>query len=152
MSKLISTGQIGRIFGVQANTVRMWRRRYDDFPEPETTVPYAMYDVGKLQRWHVSKWPNKVERWNVRIHRYQISSESGVRLTTTELGNYDYAQGYLKAVRDLMFGDWRVFFTPEGFSAHKGSDTEVWVIDPTDRDPEPWYVYDSEYKTGGRSG
>lgn len=148
---LVSSGRIGRIFGVEANTVRQWRRRYDDFPDPETTNPYPMYDLGKLQRWHASKWPDKLDRWRIRIHRYRVSSTEGVRLTTKESGNLDFAQGYLKAVRDLKFGDWRVFYTKDGFSAHKGGETEVWVIDPTDLDPEPWYVYDTRFKTGGKT-
>jgi hypothetical protein len=145
---LVSTGRIGHIFGVEGNTVRVWRQRYDDFPAPETDVPYPMYDLGKIQRWHASRWPNRVDRWQMRIHRFRASSE-GVKLTTTKSGNLDFAQGYLKAIRDLMFGDWRVFYTKDGFSAHKGGDTEVWVVDPTDEDPEPWYVYDTRFKTMG---
>lgn len=148
---LVSVGQIARTFGVQPDSVRKWRNRHKDFPKPETEIPYPMYDLGKVQKWHASKWPNKVERWSMRIHRYQVSNE-GVRLTTTASGNYDFAQGYLKAVRDLMFGDWRVFYQKDGFSAHKGGDTEVWVIDPTDHEPEPWYVYDSRFKAGGKYG
>lgn len=147
---LVSTGRIGRIFGVQGNTVRVWRRRYDDFPDPETTVPYPMYDLGKIQRWHAGRWPELTDRWHMRIHRYRVSPE-GVRLTTQDSGNLDYAQGYLKAVRDLMFGDWRVFYTKDGFSAHKRNETEVWVVDPTDLEPEPWYVYDARFKTGGKT-
>jgi hypothetical protein len=84
----------------------------------------------------------------MRIHRFQVSTE-GVRLTTERSGNLDYAQGYLKAIRDLMFADWRVFYTKDGFSAHKGAESEVWVVDPTDLDPEPWYVYDTRFKTAG---
>lgn len=147
---LVSTGRIGPIFGVEANTVRVWRLRYDDFPEPETTIPYPMYDLGKIQRWHASRWPDRTDRWHMRIHRYQVSPE-GVRLSTRDSGNLDFAQGYVKAVRDLMFGDWRVFYQKEGFSAHKGNETEVWVIDPTDLEPEPWYVYDTRFKTGGKT-
>lgn len=147
---MVSTGQLGPIFGVQANTVRVWRKRYPDFPDPETTVPYPMYDLGKMQRWHASRWPNRVDRWQMRIHRFQAST-GGVRLTTQRSGNLDYAQGYLKAVRDLMFADWRVFYTKEGFSAHKANDIEVWVVDPTEYDPEPWYVYDTRFKTAGHT-
>lgn len=146
---LVSTGRIGSIFGVEGNTVRVWRIRYDDFPEPETTVPYPMYDMGKIQRWYASRWPDRTGS-HMRIHRYQVSPE-GVRLTSKDSGNLDYAQGYIKAVRDLMFGDWRVFFTKDGFSAHKGNESEVWVVDPTDAEPEPWYVYDTRFKTGGKT-
>lgn len=147
---LISAGRIGRVFGVQANTVRQWRRRYEDFPDPETDNPYPMYDLSKMQRWYANRWPGRLDRWHMRIHRYRVSPD-GVQLTTTDSGNLDYAQGYVRAIRDLLFADWRVFYTKDGFSAHKGAETEVWVVDPTDLEPEPWYVYDTRYKTGGKT-
>lgn len=146
---LVSSARIGRIFGVQANTVRIWRRRYNDFPDPDQTNPYPMYDLAKIQRWYATRWPERLDRWHMRIHRYQVSPR-GVRLTTRDSGNLDYAQGYVKAIRDYMFGGWRVFYTRDGFSAHKGDESEVWVVDPTDLEPEPWYVYDTRFKTAGK--
>lgn len=148
---LLSSGGLAKIFGVTRDAIPKWRKRYADFPENRGVPEYPLYDPREVMEWYARQWPGRAQMWPVRLHRFQVNTGQ-VKLTTTTLGPYGEAVGYLQGIRQSLFDSWRVFATRDGFSAHRGPETEVWVLDPTtDQDPEPWYVYDARFKAVGRT-
>ncbi len=148
--KPVTQREIGKAFGVTKGAVIKWRKRYKDFPKPTTTHPYRMYDMEEVERWYVEKWPERATALGqVKIHHFSVT-HAGTQMTTQTTGSLEFARGYLTGLRAGRYSDWRVFQTKEGFSAHRGNETHVYVIDPTSADPEPWYVYDTRFKAGGK--
>lgn len=51
--KLWSARDIAHEFGVTISTVRVWTRKYKDFPDPVAIVSGAqrIYDEGEVRRW-----------------------------------------------------------------------------------------------------
>lgn len=145
---LVSVGQIARIFGKSRDAPIKWRIRYPSFPQPKATNPYPMYDLDEVIAWYQAKWPNRMALLETRLHHYKVTS-GAVMLTTTRLGPLEQAKGFLKAVQSFQYADWRVYSTSLGFSAHRGNEIEVYVLDVTDLDPHPWHYYDTRYRTGG---
>ena len=149
VTDLLTVGQIGEKFGVTREAVVAWRHRYPNFPKFAAGDPtYPFYDFDEVRDWYVKKWPDR-EFARVKLHRYQVVPDD-VRLTTVDFGPLREARGYLQGIRDALFVDWRVFYTKDGFSAHKGDAAEVWFLDLSDKKPAPWYIYDGKHKKEGR--
>ena len=147
----VSTTHIAKRFGVTKDAIAQWRRRYPTFPKPVRTDPYPLYDMDHIERWYHTQWPGREDLTVTTIHRYRVGSEEGVQLTSVPFGPIERARGYLQGVRELQFSDWRVFWDADSFSAHRGNEIEVWVLDPTTGEPDPWYIHDARLREAGKS-
>ncbi len=148
---LITVAKAAVKFGVVPNTVRIWRHRFDDFPEPAMVLGtnYNLYRMSDLWDWYILKWPDRVGRLQVYLHRYTLDGAGLMELETSQFGPAPEARGYLKAVRDFQYKDWRVWSTGTGFIAEKHGDIHVWALDPSE-EPEDWFIYEQRYKAAGR--
>ena len=149
--ELVTVAQIAKEFGVAPDTIRKWRRRFDNFPQPaqEPHSQLHLYRMSELWDWYIIKWPDRVARLQVYLHRLEIDGQGVVSTSSAEFGPAPEARGYLKAVRDFHYQDWTVWFTGMGFVAEKGTMTHIWALDPT-KEPEKWFIYERRYKTAGR--
>ena len=148
--RLVTQPEIARTFGVTKDAVVKWRTRYRDFPKPASVDPYPRYNLDEVERWYAAKWPDRVMvSGQVKIHHFSITP-GGSQVTTSTSGSLDFARGYLTGLRVGAYAEWRCFQTKEGFSAHRGNETHVYVINPTSAEPEEWYVYDSRFKATGK--
>lgn len=147
---LESASKLARRFGVTREAIPKWRQRYPDFPENRGVPEYPIYDPREVMEWYANRWPERMWSYPCRLHHYTVKT-GDVQLETIDLGPYSQAIGFLQGIRQSRFETWRVFATAQGFSAHNADQTEVWVLDLTDQDPEPWYVYDARFKAVGRT-
>lgn len=153
MSEVMDVAAVAKMLGVRKNTIRQWRHRYEDFPEPTlgTNLEYPWYSTQEIIQWYLRQWPERAASWQVRLHRYYVNSTDGLReLSTVDFGPVSEARGYLKAIRDLQYRDWRTWHTSEGLVAERGNDIHIWYLDPTGGDPEEWFVYQSRIKGGAK--
>ena len=148
---LVTVADIAKQFGVTPDTVRKWRHRFDTFPQPTQKVhsQLNLYRMSELWDWYIVKWPDRVARLGVYLHRFVIDDQGMVDATSSAFGPAPEARGYLKAVRDFQYQDWKIWFTGMGFVAEKGTMTHIWALDPT-KEPEKWFLYEKRYKTAGR--
>ena len=147
---LVTMKQSAEQFGVSLNAVHKWRFRYDDFPEPAVKLDSVyLYRISDLWDWYMAKWPDRVGQLQVYLHR-TVVDETGVVLTdTSQFGLAPEARGYIKAVRDLQYENWKVWSTSMGFVAEQDTNTHIWALDPSS-EPEDWFIYEQRYKTAGR--
>lgn len=150
---LVTTTQAAHQFDVVPNTVQQWRHRYADFPEPAKVVKefHCLYYMSDLWGWYLAKWPDKdkVSQLRVYLHRFVLDIDLNVTIDSTDFGPVSEARGYLKAIRDFQYDDWRVWSTPMGFIAEKDAITHIWALDPTE-EPQHWFIYEKRYKAAGR--
>jgi hypothetical protein len=150
LREVIDLKGMAELCDVAKDTIKRWRLRYDDFPSHiNDNERYRLYSRAQFTNWYAGKWPEKVGRWPVRLHRIFVD-QSAVSQTSVDLGPIEESRGYLRAVKDLRYGDWRVWSTDEGFAAEKGTQVHIWALDTSKDTPEEWFVYLSRYKTAGR--
>jgi hypothetical protein len=154
MTDLIDTRGVARMFDVKIDTVRKWRNRSPDFPEPvvgSIKDHHPWYDPGDITHWYLARWPERSATWPVRLHRFYVSGADGSREETTiDFGPVMEARGYLRAVADLQYRDWRTWRSSEGLVAERGNDTHIWFLDPTGDEPLDWFVYQARVKGGSK--
>lgn len=144
---LLPKGKVAKLFGVSTSAIHNWVRRYSDFPANQGIPEYPLYRKSEVLRWFAQQWPDRVDQYATRLHYFTV--EPGhVELETTVLGPLREAKGYLQAMRNYLFDGWRVYSTPMGFSAHRGNDVRVLVLDLSDDEPEPWFTYDARFRAG----
>lgn len=146
---LLTSGGVAKLFGVTKGAVHKWVRRYPDFPASQGIPAYPLYPRNEVMNWFARQWPDRLDGYTTRLHHFTVSP-GHVELETTELGPLREAKGYLQALRDTLFEGWRVYSTPTGFSAHRGNDVRVLVLDVSDSEPEAWFTYDARFRAGGR--
>jgi len=151
MNDLISLKYAAERFGVTTQTVRKWRARFDDFPKPALSPSphYHLYQMSDLWDWYVIKWPERVGRLEMYLHRFVIEETGLAEVTTSLFGPTPESRGYLKAIRDLQYTDWKFWYTATGFVAEKDATTHIWALDPSE-EPEDWFIYEQRYKAVGR--
>lgn len=149
---LVSLGRIADEFDITGPTLRKWRQRYDDFPSPvmEPSKRYPLYRLSDLWDWYIQRWPERSSRREVYLHKFTLDGAGVVGVETSPFGPVPQASGYLKAVRDLLYGDWQVWSTKTGFVAQSDGHTHIWATDPAEA-PQEWFVYEQRYKTAGRN-
>ena len=144
---LVTVSHIAEKFEVTPATIRIWRYRYDDFPEPamELRPSYNLYRMSEMWDWYIVRWPDRIGRLTVYLHRFTIDDVGPSEPDTSEFGPAPEARGYLKAVRDFQYEDWRIWFTGMGFVAEKDGVSHLWALDPSP-EPEDWFIYEQRYK------
>jgi hypothetical protein len=153
-TKHLTVAGLARLAGVQHDTIRQWRYRYEDFPEPASTddLGHARYDQAQFILWFLERKPEKAAGWECQLHRFTVTSTGSTHVDTSPFGVYLEARGYLRAVRDHLYGEWVIWHTRDGFCAEKDGQVDIWAIDPTQGEPEEWFVYEQRYKAAGRKG
>lgn len=148
---IVSVGQLASTFGVDTDTIRLWRHRYDDFPEPAMLrhERYPLYRMSEMWAWYINKWPDRAWRMRVFLHKFTLDGAGVSEVTTSDFGPTPEARGYLKAIRDYQYQDWKVWSTGLGFVAEKDGHTHIWALDPAE-EPQEWFVYEQRYKAVGR--
>lgn len=149
MKGVMDLKEMAELCGVAKDTIKRWRLRYDDFPgHINDNERYRLYSRAQFTNWYASKWPERVGRWPVTLHRIFVD-HGQVSQATIDIGPIEEGRGYLRAVRDLKYGDWRVWSTDDGFGAERGSEVHIWALDTSRDTPEEWFVYLSRYKAAG---
>ena len=141
------------MFDVKIDTVRKWRTRgRDDFPDPALSPSnHPWYDRADIIHWYLRRWPERSATWPVRLHRFYVGGADGTREEQTiDFGPVMEARGYLRAVETLQYRDWRTWKTSEGLVAERGNEIHVWFLDPTEDEPEDWFIYQGRIKGGSK--
>lgn len=148
---VVSVGQIARAFGCTPDNIRLWRNRYDDFPEPvmRRHQRYPLYRMSDMWDWYINRWPDRAWRMKVYLHKFILDGSGLKESDSFDFGPTPEARGYLKAVRDYEYGDWKVWSSPLGFVAEKDGHTHIWALDPAE-EPQEWFIYEQRYKAAGR--
>jgi len=147
--ELVGVSEIAALFDRTPDTIRKWRQRDVGFPEPVLDRYHPLYRMSDVWHWYITRWPERAWQMKLYLHRFTLDG-TGLKATdTSDFGPNPEARGYLKAVRDYEYGDWKVWSTTLGFVATKDGITHIWALDPAE-EPQEWFVYEQRYKAAGR--
>lgn len=148
---LVTVANAAETFGVAPQTFYVWRQRYDNFPDPAVKLnpQYHLYRMSDLWDWYGLQWPNRVNDLKTYLHKFVLDGYGLTSTETVDFGPMAQAQGYLKAIRDSEYNEWRVWSTKHGFVAEYGDEVHIWALDPME-EPQEWFIYQQRYKAVGR--
>lgn len=154
MTKLVRASELGELVGADANTVRKWRLRFDDFPERAegTTVKYPYYYTKDFLEWYERRWPERAQLWPTRLFYFEVGPTGSEEPQVSDFGPRSEAIGYLRAIRDIKYDGWTVWFSRQGFVADRDGVTHIWHLDWLGEDPEEWFIYEQQLKAAGKRG
>lgn len=144
---LMGVTDLAKHFDVVPDTIRIWRHRYDDFPEPVTKAPWPVYRLGDVWEWVLVNRPDRALMVDAYLHTFVVGA-GGLEFTkTSHMGPLCEARGYVKAIKDFNYlsGRWKVWSTREGFVASFDATTHIYALSPSE-EPEPWWTYEQRLK------